>query len=169
VIRRIYSLARPSDSRFEAGRSGERDAALALMEGEMRQRSVSASTMSSTSSTEVDGDPVLLEQALLNLLRNAIESMRDTPPNNASLPLNSRRAEGYALLDDRRSGLRNRCQRRRTTVFDPLFTTKAGRHGHGFGNLPFREWKITGVASPLRPTPKAGTVFRILLPIVRPQ
>ncbi|MCX7178695.1 MAG: PAS domain S-box protein, partial [Proteobacteria bacterium] len=81
VIRRIYSLARHGENRLERVHLGAHiDAALALMEVDIRQKSIRV-TLDLEEEAVVEGDPVLLEQALFNLLRNAVESMRDTAPD----------------------------------------------------------------------------------------
>ena len=130
VIRRIYSLARPGENRFERVRLAEHvDAALALMDGDIRQKGIRIS-LELSRQVMIDGDPVLLEQALFNLLRNAIESMRDTAPDQRQLTIALNCAEGYASLTiaDRGCGIDAGVAGQ---LFDPLFTTKAEGMGMG--------------------------------------
>ena len=163
VIRRIYNLARHSEDRFESIRLGERiDAALAQMEGEIRQKGIRV-TLDLQAQPSIEGDPVLLEQALFNLFRNAVESMRDTPIHQRQIDIRLTCADQYALLTiaDRGCGIDAGVADK---LFDPLFTTKAEGMGMGLaicrsvvenhrGRLSF-EANVGG-----------GTVFHILLPM----
>jgi two-component system sensor histidine kinase DctS len=164
VIRRIYSLARPSESRFEKVGLGERlDAALALMEADIRQNGIRIS-LELSRQAEVDGDPVLLEQALFNLLRNAIESMRETAPDQRQITIALTCAEGYASLTiaDRGCGIEASVA---AQLFDPLFTTKPEGMGMGLAICRSVVENHRGRLS-FEANPEGGTVFRILLPMI---
>ncbi|MDP2826740.1 MAG: PAS domain S-box protein [Sulfuritalea sp.] len=163
VIRRIYSLARPSESRFESVHLAERvDAALALMDSEIRQKGIRISIDLSRQAV-VDGDPVLLEQGLFNLLRNAIESMRDTTPDQRQIAIVLVCAEGYASLTiaDRGCGIEAGVAGH---LFDPLFTTKPEGMGMGLAICRSVVENHRGRLS-FEANPGGGTVFRILLPL----
>lgn len=163
VIRRIYSLARPSESRFEKVGLGERlDAALTLMEADIRQNGIRIS-LELSRQAEVDGDPVLLEQALFNLLRNAIESMRETAPDQRQIAIALTCAEGYASLTiaDRGCGIEASVA---AQLFDPLFTTKPEGMGMGLAICRSVVENHRGRLS-FEANPEGGTVFRILLPM----
>jgi hypothetical protein len=90
VIRRIYSLARPAKV---ASKSSILPSVSmphwSLMEAEIRQKGIHVLLNALSPAATVEGDPVLLEQALFNLLRNAIESMRDTAPDQNNWLLRS--------------------------------------------------------------------------------
>jgi len=163
VIRRVYSLARPGENGFEKVNLAQRiEAALALMDSEIRQKGIRVSLELSPQVT-VEGDPVLLEQALFNLLRNAIESMRDTAPEQRQLAIALDCADGYARLAiaDRGCGIDPGVAGH---MFDPLFTTKTEGLGMGLAicrsvieNHRGRLW--------FEANPEGGTVFHILLPL----
>jgi two-component system sensor histidine kinase DctS len=163
VIRRIYSLARTGESRFETVHLAERvDAALALMDSEIRQKNIRVALDLSPLAV-VEGDPVLLEQALFNLLRNAIESMRDTMPEQRHLAIALACADGYAKLAiaDRGCGIAAGVAGQ---LFDPLFTTKTEGMGMGLAicrsvveNHRGRLW--------FEANPEGGSVFHVLLPL----
>lgn len=163
VIRRMYSLARHSGHRFEPIHLGERlDAALALMDAEMRQAGIHL-TLETRAQPVVEGDPVLLEQALLNLLRNAIDSMRDTPSDQRRLLIELESIEGYARLSiaDRGCGIDMAIADK---LFDPLFTTKVEGMGMGLAICRSVVENHRGRLS-FEANPGGGTVFRILLPL----
>jgi two-component system sensor histidine kinase DctS len=163
VIRRIYSLARPGESHFEKVHLAERvDAALALMDSEIRQKGIRIS-LDLAQRAVVDGDPVLLEQALFNLLRNAIESMRDTEPEQRQLAIALTCAEGYAGLTiaDHGCGIEAGVAGQ---LFDPLFTTKSEGMGMGLAICRSVVENHRGRLS-FEASPEGGTVFHILLPL----
>lgn len=56
------------------------DETLGLVEHNMSMRQVEASISPSSSPCVIDGDPVLLQQAFMNLIVNAVDAMADTPP-----------------------------------------------------------------------------------------
>ncbi len=163
VIRRIYSLARPGENRFETVHLAERvDAALALMDSEIRQKNIRVALDLSPLAV-VEGDPVLLEQALFNLLRNAIESMRDNVPEQRLLAIALTCADGYAKLAiaDRGCGIDVSVAGQ---LFDPLFTTKPEGMGMGLAICRSVVENHRGRLS-FEANPGGGTVFRILLPM----
>ncbi len=163
VIRRIYSLARPGENRFEKVHFAERvEAALALVDGEIRQNGIRVS-LALPPQVTVEGDPVLLEQALFNVLRNAIESMRDTAPEQRQLSVVLNCADGYARLAiaDRGCGIDPGVAGQ---LFDPLFTTKTEGLGMGLAICRSVIENHRGRLS-FEANPQGGTVFHILLPL----
>lgn len=163
VIRRIYSLARPGDNRFEKVQLAERvAAALALVDAEIRQIGIRVSLNLSQQAT-VEGDPVLLEQALFNLLRNAVEAMRDTALEQRHLTVTLEFADGYAQLAiaDRGCGIAESVAGH---LFDPLFTTKSEGMGMGLAICRSVVENHRGRLS-FEPNPEGGTVFHLLLPL----
>jgi two-component system sensor histidine kinase DctS len=163
VIRRIYSLARHSNDRFELISLGERiDAALALMETDIRQRGIRIN-LDMQAQALIEGDPVLLEQALFNLFRNAVESMRDTTSDQRQISVALTCADRYARLTitDRGCGIGASVADK---LFDPLFTTKAEGMGMGLAICRSVVENHRGRLS-FEANPEGGTMFHILLPL----
>ncbi len=76
-------------------------------------------------------DPVMLEQVVINLVRNALESMADTPPGRRAVEVATARTEDGALevaVADAGPGLAPDVAAR---LFEPFFTTKP--EGTGLG------------------------------------
>ena len=163
VIRRIYSLARPGESRFETVDLTRRvEAALTLMEGVIRQGGIRVA-LELAPGASVEGDPVLLEQALFNLLRNAIEAMRDTAPEQRQLSVSLVCEMGYAKLSiaDCGCGIDPGIAGK---LFDPLFTTKPEGMGMGLAICRSVVENHRGRLS-FETRPSGGTVFHVLLPL----
>jgi two-component system sensor histidine kinase DctS len=167
VIRRIYSLSRSSDSRFErVSLADSIDAALSLLEGEIRQRGVRINFQAARRPI-IDGDPILIEQILLNLLRNALDAMRTTPPEQRAIEIGLDKADSYASLDiaDHGSGIDPAVADK---LFDPLFSTKPEGMGMGLAICRSVVESHRGRLS-FAANPGGGTVFRLLLPISETQ
>ena len=165
VIRRIYSLARHNENRIERVYLGERiETALAFMETDLHQKGIRV-TLETEADAVVEGDPVLLEQALFNLVRNAVESMKDTAPDCRELAITLACADGYALMTiaDRGCGIDASVADR---LFDPLFTTKTNGMGMGLAICRSVTENHHGRIS-FEANPGGGAVFRILLPLAK--
>jgi signal transduction histidine kinase len=108
----------------------------------------------------VDVDPPLLEQALLNLVTNAIDAM----PEGGTLTVAARRdGDGVALLvTDSGAGIPAEDLAR---VFDPLFTTKPLGKGTGLG-LPILREMVEAQRGSVRLSsrPGHGTTAEVHLP-----
>lgn len=164
VIRRVYNLARQGQDRFETIRLSERiDAVLALMEYDLRQKGIRAA-LDIQAQPLVEGDPVLLEQVLLNLLRNAAESMRDIVADRRQIVIKLDIADGYARLAiaDRGDGIDPKVADK---LFDPLFTTKVEGMGMGLAICRSVVENHKGRLS-FEANPGGGTVFEVLLPLI---
>jgi C4-dicarboxylate-specific signal transduction histidine kinase len=103
---------------------------LALVAHDLRMREIETVVDLSSSPCVVDGDPVLLEQVLVNLMMNAIDAMADTPKARRRLAVMTtvRGAEVELLVRDSGPGLPPDVD---GTVFAPFVTTKP--HGLGIG------------------------------------
>jgi nitrogen fixation/metabolism regulation signal transduction histidine kinase len=100
-----------------------------LLAADLDGRGVTLSTSVEPAALEVDADPELLDQALINLIRNAIEALRDTAEGKIAL-VASRDFDGRATIQviDNGPGIP---PDQREKVFVPFFTTK--RQGSGIG------------------------------------
>jgi len=111
----------------------------------------------------VRADRTQIQQVVLNLMRNGIEAMHDTPPTLRKLVLRSCISEGAAtvIVVDNGPGIPDDIRER---LFDPFFTTK--RDGLGMGLSICRTIiEDHGGTLAVDPTGGGGTAFRFSLPL----
>jgi two-component system, LuxR family, sensor kinase FixL len=79
----------------------------------------------------IDGDPVQLQQVLLNLVINAFDAMRDTPPSRRKVLIATQsNGDGTVRTSVRDYGV-GISQEMRDRLFDPFFSTKTEGLGMG--------------------------------------
>lgn len=121
---------------------------------------------------EVLADKVLLEQVLLNLTRNAIEAMVQSPPEQRLLRIvASREAYGVAaggavdnvLIEviDSGHGITEEIAKQ---LFSPFFSTKSSGMGMGL-NICRTAIEFHGGTLDHKNNPGGGTIFRFSLPV----
>jgi nitrogen fixation/metabolism regulation signal transduction histidine kinase len=100
-----------------------------LLGGDLAGREIELAASVVPETLEIAADADLLDQALINLVRNAVEALRDTPVGR--IVLSARRdADGHVVISvaDNGPGIPpEQCEK----IFVPFFTTK--RHGNGIG------------------------------------
>ncbi len=169
IIRSVHTFVK----RREPNR--ERVDLAALVEGAIQLAELQASQHFVTIQTEIEpglppvlADPVMLEQVLLNLTRNAIEAMRDVEPARRVLriaagvdPL----AGGVAVsVADRGHGISREVGER---LFSPFFSTKSDGMGMGL-KICRSTIEFHGGTLSHHDNPGGGTVFRFSLPVLDP-
>jgi C4-dicarboxylate-specific signal transduction histidine kinase len=104
---------------------------LGFIEDERRRSEVTVRTELQAHLPPVMGDPIQLQQVVLNLVMNGIEAMRTRPARSRVMHIRtSATVEGCITIavEDRGSGVTPEVIER---VFDPFFTTKASGIGLG--------------------------------------
>jgi signal transduction histidine kinase len=106
------------------------DESLALLAHDMSERQIDATLDLSSTPCVIDGDPVLLQQVLVNLVRNAMDALAETPAARRHLTIRSavRSADVEVSVCDTGTGLPPEII---DTLFTPFVTTKP--HGLGIG------------------------------------
>lgn len=105
-------------------------------------------------------DPQLLEQAIINLLKNALEAVSSTPQPAVSLSCRNEGNHIAIAVTDNGVGL---TAEQIESVFVPFFTTKTCGSGIGL-SLARQIASALGGQIDVISTPADGTVFRITLP-----
>lgn len=96
------------------------------LEDEIQKRDISVETRPASSSPAIDIDPVRIEQAITNLLKNAIQACR----NRVIISWYRDRNEVIIAIEDDGPGI----QKEQTgSLFEPFYTTKDVGEGTGLG------------------------------------
>jgi signal transduction histidine kinase len=135
--------------------------ALSLLLAEARRRGI-AIERDFAAIALVQGDPIQLQQVLLNLALNAMDAMRETPPSTRVMSVSTHAADGgiELLVADRGHGLSAEAQ---SQLFESFFTTKP--HGVGLGLSIVRSVvNAHGGRVWARARPGGGSIFTVWLP-----
>jgi C4-dicarboxylate-specific signal transduction histidine kinase len=135
---------------------------LELCQHRIRREQVQLRTQLADSLPQLRGDPMHLEQVLLNLIHNAIEAMSQTPPGQRVLTISTTHEEGkiIVVVSDSGPGIDPGIARR---LFQPFQTTKP--HGMGLGlSLCHSIIEAHQGQIWMEPNPERGTTFIFSLP-----
>ena len=164
IIRRIYEFVRRAEPKSEVCDVAEIvDEVLGLVEADARRQNVRIQRDPLGPLPLIQGDRVLIAQALLNLVRNAIESMRGCPTEQRLLSVaavaDADRIE--ICVADTGCGV---SPEGTTRLFEPFYTTKA--EGMGMG-LNICRSVIEAHHGRLwhEPNPAGGSIFHAQFPL----
>jgi len=136
--------------------------ALALTRDDLQRRRILVQAELNARAPQVTGDRTQLQQVLLNLITNAIESMADKEGARVLCVRSETNDGGEAIVSvaDTGTGLGGQdCER----IFNPLFTTKPGGMGMGLSIcrsiIEAHDGRLW-----VAPNKPAGTVFQFMLP-----
>jgi PAS domain S-box-containing protein len=165
IIRRIREFVKRSEPRRRptpAARIVEDAVAFAEIEAAKRRIAIVADV--DPSLPPVDADPILIEQVLLNLLKNAIESMEDAvvPRIDVRVRRAGESTAEFAVID-RGAGI---APEHLQNVFAPFFSTKSDGMGMGLNICrSIIEFHQGQLAVERNPEPTGGTVMHFTLPL----
>ncbi len=114
---------------------------------------------------QASADALLIEQVLMNLLRNAIEALGELPPERRIVTVRTERdVEGDVLVSviDRATGVPEDAAQR---IYDAFYTTKTGGLGLGLG-ICRSILEAHGGRLWHEPTEGGGATFRFTLPAI---
>jgi signal transduction histidine kinase len=135
---------------------------LALVASEMRAREIEVILDLSSTSCDIDGDQVLLEQVLVNLLRNAMDALAEMPPARRRIRIRTAVTAAVAEVSvcDNGPGLPAEVA---STLFTPFVTTKPRGLGMGLA-IAQRLIEAHGGTIGARRNPDGGATFVVTLP-----
>ena len=131
IIRRVHDFVRKSEpTRTRVRMSAVVEEAAGFAEADARKRRVRIQRASPATIPELQADPLLLQQVVLNLLSNAMDAMAATPPEEREIRVATDVGPAVVTvsISDRGCGVPPALQER---LFEPFFTTKA--EGMGIG------------------------------------
>ncbi|MCX8996519.1 PAS domain S-box protein [Rhizobiaceae bacterium BDR2-2] len=166
IIRRIQDLVKKREPKFIETRLDEVIAeTLGFLDADAREHRVRLKAQS-TPVPPVTADRILLEQVLINLIRNGMEAMSERRHGD-EVTVHLREQDGQAVIEvvDQGSGIAPGLDNR---LFDAFATTKAQGMGMGLkicrSIIELHRGQLTH-----RPAPGGGTVFRVSLPLAGPE
>ena len=164
IIRRVHEFVRKSEpSRSRMRLNAVVDEAVGLAEAEARKRRVRILRQLSADDPELLADPLLLQQVLVNLVRNGMDAMAETPRDHREIIISTERAVSTVTVRvaDRGCGISAEVEKQ---LFEPFFTTKAEGMGMGLNIcrsiLELHQGRVWA-----EPNPRGGTVFSFSLPV----
>jgi len=167
VIHRLRSMLKKGDVKHETIDMNDLIAStLRLLHSELIDRRMSVSFDNAASLPAVHGDPVQLQQTLLNLLMNAMDATENVPPARRTISVSTATTGDGGVqvqIYDRGTGLP---PLREHEVFQPFFTTK--KRGLGLGlSICTSIVKLHGGALSLQNNVREGAsaVFRLPPPL----
>ncbi len=166
IIRRVHDFVRKSEPKLAACDLAEViDNSIGFIEATAKRHRVRIVREIQGMRPQLLADQVMLEQVLLNLMRNGIEAMTDTPvaEKRLTITLAQRDNQMEIRVIDRGGGIAPEIADK---LFTPLFSTKQDGMGMGLNIcrsiVEFHHGRL-GVES----NPDRGTLFIISLPIIR--
>ncbi|HEY1876316.1 MAG TPA: ATP-binding protein [Rhizomicrobium sp.] len=129
-----------------------------LLAGELAARNIELTTRVEPETLEVSADIELLDQALINLLRNAMEALRDGQPGKIAVT-GSVEAGGHVVITVADNGPGIPAEQREK-IFVPFYTTK--RQGSGVGLTLVRQIAtVHGATVGISQTPGGGATISL--------
>ena len=137
--------------------------ALSLMQEQLRLREIEVELDVSSQGAVVMGNPIQLEQVLINLLTNARDALAESPRKIIHISCEVRDGVVDLAFSDTGPGIPEGLERR---IFDPFFTTKEVGQGTGLGlSITYGIIKEHGGTIAVANRPGEGATFLIRLPL----
>lgn len=164
IIRRVHDFVRKSEPKLALCDLAEIvDDSIGFIEAVAKSRNVRILREVQGMRPEIQADRVMLEQVLVNLMRNAVEAMADLPPERRKLTIALARVEQQMQIRviDTGPGIP---EDTRDKLFTPFFSSKPEGMGMGLNIcrsiIEFHQGRLW-----LEPNPQGGCIFVINLPI----
>ena len=164
IIRRLRNFVRPETINLEVVNIGSViDEIKPLAELDARANNIKLTIDVAHDLPEIVADQLQIQQVMLNLLRNGVDSMKESAPEDRQLRMNAYcPASDEVRIDiiDRGQGVPEDIK---DSLFDPFFSTKSDGMGMGLAICQTIAKAHSGRLSFLN-NPEIGTTFSISLP-----
>ena len=165
VIQHMRGLLKKGETKFEPVDLNDLVVStLRLLNSEMVSRHVIYDCTLSKTLPKTSGDPVQLQQVLLNLMMNAIEAMNEASPSRRIMAIQTEALAGGKIcvcISDRGTGLAPAHEQQ---IFQPFFTTKESGLGLGL-TICSSIVKLHGGTLELGNNPKEGATATLIIPV----
>ena len=163
ITRQLKSYARKGADAFEpVDTRAAVSTALAMMEPQLKTRSVNIIRTLPNDPVMILGDRLRLEQVIINLLRNALDATKDA--NNPTIEILLAAGDTVSLqIRDNGEGIENLNE-----LFEPFYTTKEPGDGVGLG-LAISSGIVNDLGGRLtaRNAVDGGAIFEVQLPVMK--
>ncbi len=164
IIRRVHDFVRRAEPKREPLDLNVviRDA-VGLLDADVRKRRMRIETDLAARLPEIAADPVMVEQVVVNLVRNGMDAMADNPRERRIVRITTFEEGGHVLVRvaDQGGGIPPETARR---LFEPFFSTK--QEGMGMGlNICRSIAELHRGRLGFEANPEGGTIFILSLPI----
>ena len=164
VIRRIRALANKADiEKIPLDINDVIRDVIALVQRELISHDVSLRMQLASTLPMILGDPVQLQQVIINLVMNGIEAMRSVMDRPRELVILSRRDETQVLVSVTDCGVGISAENA-DRLFNPFFTTKSGGMGIGLSICRSIMEAHSGRLWAMANVPQ-GAMFQFALPV----
>jgi len=164
IIRRVHDFVRRSEpKREDLDLNLVISEAVSLLEADTHKRGMRIETDLADRLPYIPADPVMIEQVIVNLVRNGMDAMRDNRPARRTVRVSTREEGGHLVVRvaDRGKGIGAETARR---LFEPFFTTKAEGMGMGL-NICRSIAELHRGRLGFETNPDGGTIFTLSLPV----
>lgn len=164
ITRQLKSYARKGGEAVEpVDLRAAVSSALTMMEPQLRSRTIRVTRNLPRGTVTVLADRIRLEQVIINLLRNAVDAVRDRRDARIEIAVETG-AHAYVLVRDNGPGISDL-----ENLFEPFWTTKKPGEGTGLG-LAISSTIVADFGGRLTAhnDNEGGAVFAVELPLHRP-
>lgn len=159
IIARIRAFVKRSDPRRQTVNIEHiLNNVLDLAEIDARKNGVSIGKHIDDNLPDIFADPILIEQVLLNLIKNGIEAMLQTQEKNIRIDITRAHKEVEVSVSDRGHGLKEPDR-----LFEPFFSTKTQGLGMGLNICRTIIESHNGQLWAI-PNPEGGSIFKFRIP-----
>lgn len=164
IIRRVHDFVRRAEPKREPldFNTVIREA-IGLIEADARKRRMRIETDLAPRLPDIPADPVMIEQVIVNLVRNGMDAMHDNPPGRRTVRVATREEGGQLVVRvaDSGRGIDPDIARR---LFEPFFTTKPEGMGMGL-NICRSIAELHHGRLGFERNPDGGTIFILSFPV----